>query len=99
MSADFTPRAGRMLDEARRIAAESGVVDREGNPVVGAEHLFLAILADEDGIPAQRLLREHDLPAVRASVRAVLDRPGYSGGLDYIGPYDSVGSPGHHCSP
>lgn len=68
-----------MLDEARRIAAESGVTGSEGNPVVGAEHLFLAILADEDGIPAQRLLRDHDLPAVRASVRAVLDSPGYRG--------------------
>ncbi|GAB3740657.1 Clp protease N-terminal domain-containing protein [Nocardiopsis nanhaiensis] len=82
-SADFTPRAARMLDEARRIAAESGVTGSEGNPVVGAEHLFLAILADEDGVPAQRLLRDHDLPAVRASVRAVLDSPDYPG---YPGP-------------
>ena len=82
-SADFTPRAARMLDEARRTAAEYGATDPDGNPVVGAEHLFLAVLADEDGIPAQRLLWEHDLPAVRASVRTVLDSPDYPG---YPGP-------------
>ncbi|MER5648482.1 Clp protease N-terminal domain-containing protein [Streptosporangium sp. NPDC002524] len=52
----FTPRVERILAVASRIASEHGVVDAEsGDPVIGAEHIFIAILRDRDSIPFQAL--------------------------------------------
>ncbi len=70
-----------MLAHARRIAKEYGVVDGEGRPVVGAEHLFLAVLADGDGVPAQALCGHHDPERLMAAVLAVMDTPEYGGNV------------------
>ncbi|GAA1072499.1 Clp protease N-terminal domain-containing protein [Nocardiopsis composta] len=59
--APLTPRAAKVLHEAARLAGLHGIPERDGRPVVGVEHLFLAILAEEDGVPVQVLRDEIDL--------------------------------------
>ncbi|WP_017596673.1 Clp protease N-terminal domain-containing protein [Nocardiopsis potens] len=59
--APLTPRAAKVLHEAARLAALQGMPERDGRPVVGVEHIFLAVLEEEDGLPVQALRDEVDL--------------------------------------
>ncbi|MDA2807606.1 hypothetical protein [Nocardiopsis suaedae] len=75
----FTPRLQQAVARARRIAAEHGVTDGEGRPVVGTEHLFVAILDDVHSVPTQALEERYDVESFKESVRRVMRSPGYRG--------------------
>lgn len=75
----FTPRLQQAVARARRIAAEYGVTDEEGRPVVGTEHLFLAIIDDGYSVPTQALEEYYDVGALKEPVLRVVRSPGYQG--------------------
>ena len=65
----FTQRAQEAIIAARRLAQELQ------SPALDAEHLLAALVADEDGIPAQTLRRVGvDLRAFRDELAAILSR-------------------------
>ncbi|MFW5419080.1 hypothetical protein J0910_20910 [Nocardiopsis sp. CNT-189] len=72
--APLTPRAAKVLHEAARLAALHGMPERGGRPVVGVEHIFLAVLEEEDGLPVQALRDEIDLHRAVALVLRAMGR-------------------------
>jgi ATP-dependent Clp protease ATP-binding subunit ClpA len=65
----FTQRAQEAIVAAQRLAQELQ------SPVLDAEHLLSALVADEDGIPAQTLRRIGvDLRAFRDELAGILAR-------------------------
>ncbi|MDA2809851.1 Clp protease N-terminal domain-containing protein [Nocardiopsis sp. RSe5-2] len=75
----FTPRLQQAVARARRIAAEHGVTDDAGRPVVGTEHLFLAILDDGYAVPTQALEERHNVESLKEAVLRVMRTPEYRG--------------------
>ncbi|WP_239647227.1 hypothetical protein [Nocardiopsis baichengensis] len=75
----FTPRLDKAIVRARGIAADFGVVDDQGRPVVGTEHLVLAVLDDEYAVPTQALADRYDVGALKAEILRLMRSPGYQG--------------------
>jgi hypothetical protein len=46
---------------------------------VGVEHLFLAIIRDQDAVPTRSLAQEIWLAEVEAHLLEIMDSPGYHG--------------------
>jgi hypothetical protein len=47
------------------------------HPYVGVEHLFLAIIRDQDAVPAQSLAQQISLEEVEARLLEVMNSPEY----------------------
>ncbi len=71
MGMGFTPRMHTVLGRAATEAKHAGV------NVIGAEHVFLAILDEEDSIPTQVMSRLGLVDQVQAELRSVLKSAGY----------------------
>jgi ATP-dependent Clp protease ATP-binding subunit ClpA len=71
MGMGFTPRMHKVLGRAATEAKYAGV------NVIGAEHVFLAILDEEDSIPTQVMSSLGVVDQVRAELRRVLESEGY----------------------
>jgi ATP-dependent Clp protease ATP-binding subunit ClpA len=63
-----TPRYHRVVEAAAEMARDLG------HEYIGAEHLFLAILADPDAVPTQVMAELIEPAAVAARVRDVMER-------------------------
>lgn len=50
-----------MLGRAAQLASRHGVISADGEPIVGVEHLFLAILQEEDSVPVQAIVDHVDI--------------------------------------
>jgi ATP-dependent Clp protease ATP-binding subunit ClpA len=70
---DPTPRYQRLLESAAGLAREMG------QPYVGDEHLFLAMVKDRNAIPAQVLAGITNLDQVEARMREVMASDSYAG--------------------
>jgi len=66
-----SPRAVRTIERARDHARQ------HGQDNVGAEHIFLALLEDSNGIPNQVLSEFTDVAAVRRRLVGLLESEAY----------------------
>ena len=71
---DLTPRAIRILNNAREEAVAVGVTD-----FIGVEHVFLAILRDGESVPAQIVGRLGYRSALVEELDRVLRSESYQG--------------------
>jgi ATP-dependent Clp protease ATP-binding subunit ClpA len=67
----LTPRMQKVLDRAATQAKHAGL------EVVGVEHVFLAILDDDESVPTQVLSSLGVRDRVRVELQRVLDSPEY----------------------
>jgi ATP-dependent Clp protease ATP-binding subunit ClpA len=66
-----TPRFDQIIERASEISRALG------NSFVGAEHLFLAIIRDDDAIPSQVLARLTNVQRLDNEVVNLLESPSY----------------------
>ncbi len=76
MGMGFTPRMHTVLGRAATEAKYAGL------DVIGTEHVFLAILEEEDSVPTQVLSRLGFVDQIRTDLRTVLESEGYRGMRD-----------------
>lgn len=67
-----TPRYEAVLKAAANIARELD------HPYVGVEHLFLAIINDENAIPAMLLGKRADIQRLAQDVYGLMNSPSYT---------------------
>jgi ATP-dependent Clp protease ATP-binding subunit ClpC len=68
-----TPRYGQVL------AASAEIARSMQHGYVGVEHLFLAIIRDQDAVPTQSLAQQIGLAEVEAHLLEIMHSPGYNG--------------------
>ncbi|QBI53246.1 Clp protease N-terminal domain-containing protein [Streptomonospora litoralis] len=81
---DLTPRSRHVLQAAAHIARrhrEAAGAPTGAVPVVGVEHLFLAILQEEDGVPVQAIRAEADIHRMIDDVLRVMVGASYLDGI------------------
>ena len=70
MKEDPGPRPTPRYQQILRSAAE--MATNQGHEYVGAEHLFLAIMADPDAVPTQVMAALIDPMVLTARIRAIM---------------------------